>query len=498
MNITLKFKKKMSIKRKKNIKFLAIYNSFSENEKIEFGKFINIGLSGKKRNYGKILSSMKINENGIVEIQDAYSDRTRWNRLSELHLLAEKFLTFKSAESDSLLKRFLLLNEYNKRNLSLPFVNGFIDMKKTLTKEPVVNYDYYILYKLESYYLKGLKSKTASTIFADNLIRSGYIRTAVYLIDMLENLLELYNEKLEGVISSIEREEEFLKSFDFDNILLRLSENSKSGDKLFQIIKFLHLIYLGNKDPLNNDYLIKAKKIFIKDLKSVSKEKKEKYYFFMFNLIVERINIAVSGSYEELFLLMNKKLKEGLTDDILNKNISINKFRNYVLTAVELGKLKWANDFIKKYGLLLPPDFRDDCVFMGKALIALHMKKYLICKELLDKVKKRNSYYYIDASVMKLKVLFELKIIDECHDELKNLNGYLRKERFIQNNFKVYAKEFCKAYSLLIKLYQNSSVHNLSELEFLLSKNNFIGKKWITLKKEEILNKRNKNISFAV
>ena len=88
----------ISAKRKKNIKFLTVYNSFTETERNEFSIFIKIGLNGNKRNYNRILSSLIINDKGIVDIPEVNISRTRWNRLSELHLLADKFLAIKSAE----------------------------------------------------------------------------------------------------------------------------------------------------------------------------------------------------------------------------------------------------------------------------------------------------------------------------------------------------------------------------------------------------------------
>ena len=66
----------ISAKRKKNIKFLTVYNSFTETERNEFSIFIKIGRNGNKRNYNRIFSSLIINDKGIVDIPEVNISRT--------------------------------------------------------------------------------------------------------------------------------------------------------------------------------------------------------------------------------------------------------------------------------------------------------------------------------------------------------------------------------------------------------------------------------------
>ena len=148
----------MSIKRKKNIKFLTLYNSFTETEKKEFRKFIKKNPFGNNRNYIKILSAIKTNENGIAEFSISQSDRSRWNRISELSLLADKFLIMKSIESDKFLKSVLLLKEYNNRNLFSTFEQNYNSLHKLIAKEPIVNFDYNSFNVINNIYLYHLKS----------------------------------------------------------------------------------------------------------------------------------------------------------------------------------------------------------------------------------------------------------------------------------------------------------------------------------------------------
>ena len=127
---------------------------------------------------------------------------------------------------------------------------------------------------------------------------------------------------------------------------------------------------------------------------------------------------------------------------------------------------------------------------MGNALLAFARKEYAVCIELISKIDKKNPYIFIDVSVLKLKALFELKSFDECHHELKNFKEYLRKERSVNDHIIIYSKEFCIAYSLLLKLNNKPVKNNLYNIQYMILNKKFIGKKWITVKAGEIrLNK---------
>lgn len=476
----------MSIKRKKNIKFLTIYNSFTETEKNEFKKFIIYGPGNSRRNYSKILSSLKLNEKGIIELPEARTGRTRWNRLSELHLLAEKFLILKSIESKNFMNKFLLILEYHKRDLDVPFEQSYKKLISEISNEPVVNYNYHHISQLDKIYQDHLKSQRASNYTSDKFIKSGNFRTGVYLIELLEHLIKVWNMKAAGILSTESPDAEIFRSLNFEKILLTFSRNSGSPDKIYQIMKFLYLIYLSLNDPRNTENYKEAKRIFFRDLKSVSSEKKAQFYELMIGIMIDRVNLSIPGSREELFYLMDRKLKAGFVKDIKDSERVINGFRDYIFTSIGLGKFRWAKNFINKFGPLLPPDIREDHILLGKSLILFHEKKLILCNELLNKIKKKNPFFFVDVSVLKLKVIFELKQFDECHEELKKFKEYLRRERVIQDHLRVYAKEFCNAFKLLLKLKRTPDKTNLNELEFLLSQKDMIGKKWIILKMNEI------------
>ena len=474
--------------KKNNLKFIALYNSFSEQEKEDFRDFLKDNNSGTSRNYVEILDSVKSDETGEIEIKGSRSSITRWNRFSELNHLAEKFIIKKTINSKNLLSRYILMKEYDNRGLNSSFENIYKTLKKETFGKSLNNFDQELNRLIESLYLEHMKKISSAKLFAEKLEEFNIGRLEILIINQLEFLIEMWIQRTVKQLNFNTFAMDIFEAFDFEKVISILSKRVDSKSDMRPTIRFLFYLYLSLNDLYDNLNYNKAQKIFVNDLKSISKEKRENYFSYLIFYGIEKQNLAVQGSLESLFYIINEKLKEGFTDDLENKDIALNNFRNYIHIALSLKKYKWVNSFINKYGQLLKPEIRDDLMKMGKAILMFEKKDFKNSLELLKQVQKKNPFNFIDVSVLKLKVLFELSNPDDCHDELRKLNEYLRKDRNVQDLLIIYARTFCKGYSLLLKVNQNPTKKNITELQFFLSKNLLIGKKWIEEKLNEIIN----------
>lgn len=476
----------MTDKRKKKIKFLTLYNSFSVNEKNEFQNYLKINISNGHRNFNRILASLKINEKGIIDIDGSESSTTRWNRFSELNLLAENFLLHKSIDSELVSKSGWLLKEYDRKHLITSFRQSYKKLKNEISNIPIVNYDYNIISQLDIINLSNFK-KTARPGKSEKIFIDTYtFRLGTFLFELLELMVDVNTRRKEKLLVSDFIAEEIFFSLNINKIIPFLSGKSYNTNKLYPLIRFLYYLYLCKTDINDRKSYITAKKIFFRDLKSISKEKRTNYYTYLINYNIELLNNSVPEAFMEIFFLMNNKLKEGLTDDLKERNPLLNQFRNYIYTGINLKKYNWVNELIKNFGPLLPSSLKENDILMGKSLLLFAKKNFAACNVLLGQIKKISPFYFIDVSVLKLKTLYELKNIDECHDELKKFKEYLRKDRIVNDHIISYSKEFLSAFTLLLKLYQNPTANNLSNLQYLLSKKKFIAKEWISAKGEEV------------
>lgn len=472
--------------RKRNLKFLTLYNSFSAKEKSEFRNYLKINLSTTHRDYNRILTSLKFNDRGIIDIDGSKKSTTRWNRFSELNILAENFLLQRSIESESVIKNGLLLKEFDRKKLHSSFRQKYMQLKKKISKVPFVNYDYNIISQLDLINLKNLKKTVRPEKLEKTFIEAYNLRLGTFLFELLELMLEVNTRRKSKLLVSDFIAEEIFSGLNIEKILTYLSGSSNSSNKLYPLIRFLYSLYLCDTDIRNKDIYFTAKKMFFRDLKSLSKEKRTIYYTYLMNYNIDQLNNSVPGVIKELFFLMNKKLNEGLIDDLKERNLYLNQFRNYIIIGIQLKKYRWVSDLINTYGSILPPTVKENDILMGKSLLLFAKKDFSSCNVLLGRIKKISPYYFIDASVLKLKTLYELKNIEECHNELKNFKEYLRKDRVVNDHIIFYSKEFLRAFTLLLKLNQNPIASTLSNLQYIISKNNFISRKWILKKAEEV------------
>ncbi|MCB0728936.1 MAG: hypothetical protein KDD00_15835 [Ignavibacteriae bacterium] len=473
----------MNTDRKKNLKFIKLYKTFSEKEKIEFREFLK-NEKENGRNYIQILDSIIVNETGKVEIGGAKSKVTKWNRFSELLHLAEKFIIIRSYKEKSLITGYLLMKEYEERKLFSSFENTYKTHRKNISDKAVMDYDINIIDSIENLHINILEKNSDVKQYQKNISELADFKLSFILVNLLEYVIEKWIWNNRKMTSDYKIEEDIIETFEFDKILLNLSERLTSQNGLYPTLKFLNHLRLCIKDFYENDNFENAKKIFFKELSNIAPEKREKYYSLLISIGIEKYNRGNSEAGEDLFLLINKKLNEGFTGDLENKDIMLNNFRNYIHIALNINKIKWVNDFIIKYGPYLQPEIRDDLILFGKAIVMNKNKDFKSCKELLDQIKRKNPYIFVDVSVLKIKVLFELNLHDKCFDELKKFNEYLRKERTVNELLIKYAKNFCKAFSLLLKINQNPVKKNILDLEIFLSRNVLIGKKWIIEKSD--------------
>ncbi|HMQ70726.1 MAG TPA: hypothetical protein PKC58_17250 [Ignavibacteria bacterium] len=374
------------------------------------------------------------------------------------------------------------MKEYEKRKLFPLLENKFRTHKKNTSKNPDMGYDANIISLINKLYIRHIALNADVKHFGVKASEVNEIKLGTLLIDLFEFAIDIWMQRNNTQVSFNTLEKDIFEAFDLEKIYSVLFNNINSQKRLYSKLKYLHHIFLCIKDINDNVNFQKAKKIFFEELNYLTSEKREIYYSFLVTIGIERLNLGMLDEVEDLFFIINKRLKEGFTVNLESKDLSLNNFLDYIQIGLFLNNLKWVNNFLKNYLSYLHKDIRKDVELYVKAILKFKAKEYKSSNELLSKINRKSPYLYIDVYVLKLKILFELKLYDECHDELKNMNEYLRKERSVKDLLIIYSKSFCKAYALLLTVIQNPSDKKINELQFLLSNNLMLGKKWISEK----------------
>ena len=256
----------MNTDRKKNLKFIKLYKTFSEKEKIEFREFLK-NEKENGRNYIQILDSISVNETGKVEIGGAKSKVTKWNRFSELLHLAEKFIIIRSYKEKSLITGYLLMKEYEERKLFSSFENTYKTHRKNISDKAVMDYDINIIDSIENLHINILEKNSDVKQYQKNISELADFKLSFILVNLLEYVIEKWIWNNRKMTSDYKIEEDIIETFEFDKILLNLSERLTSQNRLYPTLKFLNYLRLCIKDFNENDNFENAKKIFFKELK---------------------------------------------------------------------------------------------------------------------------------------------------------------------------------------------------------------------------------------
>jgi hypothetical protein len=373
------------------IKFIQFYNTLGKKEIKDFKKFADANYFNKGRDFKKILSIIhKINHKNLnsgdfislLSEELKISSRTIWNRLHELMNIAEKYIAIKEAEGettrfDNITGRYYL----NKASYNL-FEQKYKANLKAYSKSKKGIETFYHFYEvLQSggyYYIYSNQNEKYIKNLSDQVIyhsASFMINHYLHLTELLQ-LQNLTAKELSSIGLS------FLTDDNVENFLTTLM---KDHDELYHIVFFHYYIYKAFLNKKEDIFYTRAKDSFRKVYKILHNNYKTMLYQILINYCIERTNMNDREYYGELFELYNRKLEDGLFQDLQVGNFPINNFRDYVFVALQLGKIDWIRGFIEKYSPELPENIRKDEINLSYGIVYYHEsdnKKALECREL--------------------------------------------------------------------------------------------------------------------
>ena len=86
------------------------------------------------------------------------------------------------------------------------------------------------------------------------------------------------------------------------------------------------------------------------------------------------------------------------------------------------------------------------------ALLSEYEKKFDTALEYLYRIKRKKYLHYMDTSIYKLIVFYEIGELEESRMEIARLKDYLRKHKEIPSYFKSSYQRFLVKFSTLLKL----------------------------------------------
>ncbi|MBL8006800.1 MAG: hypothetical protein JNJ56_04670 [Ignavibacteria bacterium] len=468
-----------SVKKKKEPRFAEIFKTFSETEIEEFKEFVSLPVFSKGRNYSEFLDKTGKFYSGNVTSENQVNERTHWNRLSELTVLAEKFLILKNLDKNKFSADMLLLDELRERNISNFGIQKFNSFFKDASAKPASIVKANELYGIcSSIFAQDFITEKADLTYSQFDMRFVQFITGILVFRIREFYLIMAKEANQNPFRN-----EIINMQDFEIILPYIKNHLNEYYPLVSFYFYLYKSLVNINDTYN--YHV-ARNILLNELNNVSKEVRSDLLNYIIDYNIYRLNSENNTSSRELFYFIDLKIREKILEcDIRNDSQNF-RFITIVMNALALKKISWAERFVKKFGKLLPVSGRDYGISLAGAYIAYYKNDFQTCKKIVDRMKSLNAYGYIDSAKLNMRVSFELGKFEESFDIKRRLEEFLRVRKNITEQYFITAKEFCTLFNLLLKLRGFPSKENLFKLEHELSKGSLSGKMWIMRKMKEI------------
>jgi len=405
----------------KNGKLFQLIRTLSVAERQQFRDFLHSPFHSKREDCLRLWAALEgMKEGQLPEkeklFQESYPkssyDDQRFRLLQSTLLgLLESFLVFQEFRQNELERELLLIRAYRKRGL-----------EKHLRGAR----------RRAEQHLEGLK--TAGALRARHEIEQESFDLEVHenRITNLsyQPLLDQWDEyylaiKLRQACAAKTYESEANTSYDYgllDALLDRVDWER------FLFIPAISLYYHGYWMLVNSKeeaHFTAFKESLLQNGESFPLAERKDLFMLAANYCTRKHNEGRRDYSREL----NEIFKAGLLAGAFLVQFSRYTFRNIVITALVVGDLEWAEQFIEDYQAYLPYRHRESMVSYSRALIAFQQHNYGLALELLQKSEYRGLVFNLSAKALQIKIYYETGEYDLLESHLAAMRAFIRRQK---------------------------------------------------------------------
>jgi hypothetical protein len=479
-------------------KFITILKSFSGEEIKEFGLFVKSPYHNRNNNaikyyeiirkyYPEFNSEQLTKENIYKQLypEKKYNDLMMRILISDCIKLAEEYLIQKRLSKDKNSENLLFLKELSSRNLESLFNS---QLKRILKNKNDLKYSNEIRFLnnilidriIIEHNIKSDKQELNSKYindYGENLIYY-FLTDLIKLYHDLDIQKELYNKDFDII-------DKFFNNFNFGNFI---NSFNNTGFKNMDLMKLYYAMYLANKNFDDNDKNLNKFHDMIKNnINLLSNEEKYEMFLKLESIIIGKIERGRNDLYSKLFEVYEYFLTNEIYKTSDNEKLRIEMFRNIFFAAMTLGKLQWAENFIKNYTAELASEFQENMKNHCLAILYFAYREFGKSLEYASKVKFNLFVQKADIKILILKIYYELNEYEHAYLSIDTFYKFLTNNKNISELFKQRYKHFLQVYKMLIKYKSSNKEINKDIIELELEKSTFaLSKNWLKEKINEL------------
>lgn len=338
--------------------------------------------------------------------------------MTDLTLLLENFLAYKTFEKKTFYRKKFLLQNLKEKNHDKYFkqhLESCYEQQKNNLQKDLKFFKRQLGYDELSYEFTAVKDNravdTSLQSLSDNL-------DIYYLANKLKYCCEILNRQ--NILQVRYR----IPIFDF---LLGYLEKKPHEDT--PAVWIYYLILKTIKEPEAEHHFTELKKYLSHHYENFPANELRDIYAFVQNYCIRKVNTGKTDYVRELFMIYRFMLdKEVILE---NGELSHSNFKNITAIALRLEEFAWTESFISNYTSFLNKDLRKNSVNYNMARLHFAKNDFRSARKLLTTIEFTDVYYHLDSKSLLLKIYYETEDYEPLFSLLSTFAVYLRRSKII-------------------------------------------------------------------
>lgn len=483
-------------------KVITLLRTFSNEEMKSFGDFVNSPYlnSNKKcvklykllKKFSPDFENTKLTREYIynnIYSDDKYEEWKIRNLLSDMNLLAEKFIIYNGFSS-----RFSMLDQNSNISLIMEMQNrGLYELslqKIHSSEKEFAKIGLDRLYYQRMLDIAGLKWNYG--IYKNDLnykIKSiddfACYFSNVLLLDLTEqidnsrSLSTNFNfDPFSSLIYKIS------SHIDFEKIIPLLKESGYENAGIAEMYyNFLRLA----KNPNDENAYTQAKAQYMKYFDNFSTFEKYNSLMLLENIALILKNTDEKKYLSEILQLYRFSLEKNIHIFAGVKEMDAQLFSNMVFFSCEAGEFEWAENFVEKYISVLPSEFKENIYYYATAIICFGKKEFEMALKNILYIKYDFPRFRYETKILTLKIYYELSSFEQAFSVIDNLKHLVATNKSLSEYKKKGVINFLRFYYELLKVKSLTQSGFNFDLEKEISYSNELqSKNWLLDKIKEL------------
>lgn len=471
--------------------------TFTGEELKRFGEFLHSPFHNKNKkaihlfelliDHHPVYDSDKLNREYLFsEIFESkkFNDASLRNLLSDLLILAEKFLAHLRLEKDlfEITEKYLL--ELIERRLT-----GLLE-KKINSCEGILNVPEF---EGESNFYKKFifeELKSSGVQFSDNLklykhdsnTKASEYLSYYFLIKVFKMLNYFAFQKQYNISSHSNLAYKLIKNLDIAKIIDE-EKNKQSNSHKILLVYFKMFKSIDN--PSDAESYFEFKKVLQENENLFAPLEKYSLYVCLTNSCVQRIDLGNEEFFKECFEV-NKIMCEKNLYSVYPGYFPMTAYITYLNTGLAAGETDKVESFINEYSVKLNPEHKKAALSYALAQVNFYRKNFAKAVELASSTETDFFQFKFLLKILSLKSYYELNDFESLYYACDSFKHFIGKNKAVGENYKIEFNNFIAVLERLVKLKTGKNEKISFEIKNRLSNKSIASRKWLEEKFREL------------